>query len=62
MTREEAITKTGKWVLSDGYWRCSKCRGKALLKFDNFGIRTPVYIPVKSNYCPNCGIKMESEA
>ena len=52
---------TGHWILSDGYWRCSKCREKALLKFDNFGTRTPEYIHVESKYCPNCGAKMESE-
>lgn len=51
--------KIGHWILSDGYWRCSNCKGKALLKFDNFGIRTPEYIHVESNYCPNCGAKME---
>jgi len=52
----------GKWILSDGYWRCSNCREKVLLKFDKVVVRCREYIPIKSNYCPNCGKKMEQES
>ena len=53
--------KTGRWVLSGGYWRCSECKEKALLKFDKSKGGYNEYGPVKSNYCPKCGIKMVEE-
>lgn len=54
-------TKTGHWILSGGYWRCSECKEKALLKLDKVGVGCREYIPIKSNYCPNCGRKMMQE-
>ena len=53
--------KSGRWILSGGYWRCSECKEKALLKFDRATGNCREYIPIKSNYCPNCGKKMEVE-
>lgn len=50
--------KTGRWVLSGGYWRCSECKEKALLKLDKSNGGCNEYMPIKSNYCPNCGIEM----
>lgn len=56
---ELAVAETkrpkGKWVLSGGYWRCSRCKEKALLKFDKSNGGCKEYMPIKSNYCPNCG-------
>ena len=54
--------KRGEWVYeefnnfegySDGWWSCSKC-GKGML-CDYYGP------PIKTDYCPHCGAKMESE-
>lgn len=50
--------KIGRWVLSGGYWRCSECKEKALLKLDTSKGSCKEYMPIKSNYCPNCGAKM----
>ncbi len=50
--------KTGHWILSGGYWRCSNCNEKALLKLDKSKGNCKEYMPIKSNYCPNCGVKM----
>lgn len=59
---ELAVAETkrpkGKWVLSGGYWRCSRCKEKALLKFDKSNGGCKEYMPIKSNYCPNCGAEM----
>ena len=51
--------KYGKWILSGGYWRCSKCKEKALLKFDKSKGGCREYKPVRSKHCPNCGAKMQ---
>lgn len=51
----------GKWILSGGYWRCSECKEKALLKFDKSRGGYNEYKPVKSNSCPYCGAKMEGK-
>lgn len=51
--------KIGHWILSGGYWRCSECKEKALLKFDKSKDGCKEYMPIKSKYCPNCGAKME---
>lgn len=49
--------KTGRWIvdaLANNIYRCSEC-----------GIDAPVELTggteYKSNYCPNCGAKMEGE-
>lgn len=52
---------TGKWILSGGYWRCSKCKEKVLLKLNKSKGGCREYIQIKSNACPNCGAKMKSE-
>lgn len=55
---EDEQSDKGQWILSGGYWRCSKCKEKALLKFDKSKGNCREYIPVKSNFCPNCGKNM----
>lgn len=50
--------KIGKWILSGGYWRCSECKEKALLKLDKAKGHCKEYAPVRSIFCPNCGMKM----
>lgn len=50
--------KMGRWILSGGYWRCSECKEKALLKLDKSKGNCREYMPAKSNNCPNCGVKM----
>lgn len=57
--KEESQQKTGHWVLSGGYWRCSECKEKALLKLDKATGGYREYEPVRSNYCPQCGAKMQ---
>jgi hypothetical protein len=54
-----AEPKIGKWILSGGYWRCSGCKEKALLKLDKAKGNCKEYAPVRSIFCPNCGTKME---
>lgn len=54
-----AQPKIGKWILSGGYWRCSECREKALLKLDKAKGGHREYEPVRSKHCPSCGTKME---
>ncbi len=51
--------KTGHWFLSGGYWRCSECKEKALLKLDKATGGYREYEPIRSNYCPQCGAKMQ---
>ena len=51
-------TKVGQWILSGGYWRCSECKEKALLKLDKAKGNCKEYMPIKSEYCPNCGARM----
>ena len=50
--------KIGRWILSGGYWRCSECKEKALLKLDKATGNCREYTPIRSNFCPNCGAKM----
>lgn len=46
--------KTGKWIIcDDGYVRCSECNTKAPWLTDEMSWM--------SDYCPNCGTKMEGE-
>lgn len=53
--------KMGRLIFSDGYWRCSACKEKALLKLDNSEGNCRKYMPIKFDYCPDCGAKMEGE-
>lgn len=57
--KEEPQPKTGHWVLSGGYWRCSECKEKSLLKLDKATGGYREYEPVRSKYCPQCGAKMQ---
>ena len=52
--------KTGKWFLRGGQFRCSVCDSKALwLRKGSTGGWSHEYNSEPSNYCPNCGAKME---
>lgn len=51
--------KMGRWILSGGYWRCSECKEKALLKLDKSKGGCREYEPVRSKHCPSCGIEMQ---
>ncbi len=53
----EKIRK-GKWIMRGGWFRCSECDQKALLKESDGTGGFYEYEQVKSNYCPNCGAKM----
>lgn len=51
----QPIRKRGRWILSGGYWRCTECKGKALLQFDKSKGGCNEYVPVRSEFCPKCG-------
>lgn len=45
----------GHWIETEyHHWRCSVCREKGMSDWDNIH-------DVRTNFCPNCGAKMESE-
>ena len=47
--------KSGKWLETEYHrWRCSVCREKGMSEWDNIH-------NVRTNFCPNCGAKMEGE-
>lgn len=43
-----------RWVLSGGYWRCSACGTKALLKLDKAKRNEKEYAPQRTDFCPKC--------
>lgn len=49
------------WILSGGYFRCSVCNEKALLKLDKSCGGYKEYRQIRSRFCPYCGRKMESD-
>ena len=51
----------GEWILSGGYFRCSICNEKALLKLDKSKGGSREYEQQKTNFCPYCGAKMEKK-
>ena len=55
----ELHEKNGKWITRGGWFRCSECDKKTLLKESGGTGGFYEYEQVKSNYCPNCGAKME---
>ena len=44
----EQQQKVGRWILSGGYWRCSKCKEKALLKLDKSKGGCREYMPIST--------------
>jgi DNA-directed RNA polymerase subunit RPC12/RpoP len=47
--------KKGHWIETEYHrWRCSVCREKGMSEWDNIH-------DVRTNFCPDCGAKMESE-
>lgn len=53
--------KRGRWFLRGGNWCCSACNRKTLLTLESNIGGCKEYGTVKTDYCPNCGAKMESE-
>lgn len=53
------LVKHGEWMIRGGRFRCSECDSKALLKEDGGSGGFREFVQVKSNYCPNCGAKMD---
>ena len=47
-TIEADTVRHGKWIMVDHLWQCDKCHTRQNEK-------TP------TNYCPNCGAKMDKE-
>lgn len=58
LAHEEALMqepRKGHWILTVedwNRWECSEC---------GYTKRTDIHVGLGYNYCPNCGIKMESE-
>ena len=45
--------KTGHWIETEYHrWKCSVCREKGMSEWDNIH-------DVRTNFCPNCGARME---
>ena len=53
--------KRGRWFLRGGNWCCSACNRKTLLTLESNIGGCKEYGTVKTDYCPNCGAKMEME-
>lgn len=53
--------KRGRWFPRGGNWCCSACNRKTLLTLESNIGGCKEYGTVKTDYCPNCGAKMESE-
>ena len=51
----------GRWFMRGGIFRCSECDSKALLKLDSNVGGCREYTHFRSNYCPNCGAKMDGD-
>ena len=49
----------GRWFMRGGIFRCSECDSKALLNLDSNVGGCREYTHFRSNYCPNCGAKMD---
>lgn len=49
--------RTGEWIDKGEYAECSMCGAHSGTQFD--GVEP---IPLKTNYCPNCGARMKGES
>ena len=53
----------GRWECEHETWgqlQCSNCKKEALLEKSNGDVGT-ILLYVTSNYCPNCGAKMDGD-
>ena len=55
-TRDVSHVAHAKWVNNKTRTVCSKCGVRAATESDETG-----YYQLESNYCPNCGAKMDAE-
>lgn len=53
--------KRGHWFLRGGNWCCSYCNKKTFLVLESNVGGCRQYGTAKTDYCPNCGAKMEEE-
>lgn len=51
--------KHGHWFIRGGNWCCSACNKKTLLTLESNIGGCREYGTSKTDYCPNCGAKME---
>ena len=54
-----AHVNRGRWIMRGGYFRCSECDAKSLLRNAGGTGGYREYDQVQSKYCPNCGAKMD---
>lgn len=61
---EYAPAVHGRWYVRGGRACCSNCNVKSLWGSDRDGCKNHEreFVSAKSNYCPNCGAKMDEEA
>ena len=52
------VQKHGEWIMRGGYRYCSECDERACVTRD----REDFWYTVGTDYCPNCGAKMDGEA
>lgn len=60
-TADVEEVKHGKWILRGGWFRCSECDGKALLKDVGGTGGLHEYDQVRSDICPHYGARMDGE-
>ena len=56
---DDAEVVHGRWIMRGGYFRCSACDAKSLLRNAGGTGGFREYDQVQSKYCPNCGAMME---
>ena len=59
-TADVVEVRHGEWVEKDNEVYCSECHKHALLEDDGKGYQWHIS-KSKSNYCPNCGAKMDGK-
>lgn len=53
------LVKHGRWIMRGGYFRCSECDAKSLLRNAGGTGGYREYDQVQSKFCPNCGARMD---
>lgn len=62
-TADVTEVKHGEWIMRGGWFRCSVCDERALLRdVGGTGGFSHEYHQVKTNLCPTCGAKMDGKA